>query len=141
MGGAVVSAFLVSPFHINVLVTWAGMARGSMQRGYYWQGRRRYFAGDLERIASVLFAENVRSVNRRYRQADPAHGFTFRPEHAAALRCGPVQIIKACHCLAYQSCETDDWDETEAAAILRGIEESAVRSLPGYDAAAWELRP
>lgn len=134
------SAFLVSPFHINALVTWAGLARGTMQRSYYWQGRRRYFAGDLDRVASVLFAEHVRSVNRRYRQADPAHGFAFRPEHAAALRLSPVAVIKACHCLAYQSCETDDWEDTEAFAILRGIEDCAVRALPGYELAAWELK-
>ena len=127
------SAYVVSEYHINALVTYAAFAR----IGYYWQGKRREVQGDQRRVASVLHAENVRSVNARYSIADPAHGHEYRIELA---NLSDIGAIKACHGLAYQSCETDDWEETEAAAILRAIEASAVRKLPGYDEAAWELR-
>ena len=127
------SAYVVSAYHINALVTYANLER----IGYFWQGKRRDVREDPRRIASVLYAENVRSVNARYNDAAPAHGHEYRIELSHLSHIG---AIKACHCLAYQSCETDDWEETEAAAILRAIEASAVRKLPGYDEAAWELR-
>ena len=50
-----------------------------------------------------------------------------------------VQVIEACHGLAYQSCEAEEWEQSEACAIIQAIEAAAVRSLPGYEAAAWHL--
>lgn len=135
------SAFVVSDLHINVLVSWAGRVRGSIQRSYYWQGRRIPFAGDESRVAQVLYDENARSVDARYRESTPPRVFPFRFEHGRAASATAVAIIKMAHCLAYQSCETDDWESTEAFAILRGIEDFAMRALPGYDEAPWELRP
>lgn len=126
------SAYVVSEYHINALVTYAAFAR----IGYYWQGKRREVQGDQRRVASVLHAENVRSVNARYSMADPAHGHEYRIELA---NLSDIGAIKACHGLAYQSCETDDWGDTEAYAILQAIEGWAVRQLPEYADAEWEL--
>lgn len=130
------SAYQVSDYHINVLITWAAhnFKRGKIS--YYWQGKHRYITDEAKRCASVLFAQNVRSVNYRYNDSEPAHGFIYRTEHA---RITPVQIIKACHCLEYQSCETPDWQDTEAHAIIKAIIAAAVRQLDGYDEADWSL--
>jgi hypothetical protein len=136
------SAFIVSDYHINALVTWAANRHAFNAVTYYWAGRSRDVRSDPQRIANVLYAENVRSVNARYDDAEPAHGFNYvgtGRTGLSAYRLSPVQIIKACHCLAYQSCETSDWEDTEAFAILRGIEDAAVRSLAGYDEADWCL--
>lgn len=131
------SAYVVHPYHINALVSWAGLQ--AIQFRYRWRGAWLPVAGDEQRIAEVLWRENVRSVNHLYREDEPADGFFFR--FVAPALHSPVQIIKACHCLAYQSCECDDWPETEARAILDAIEAHAVRRLPGYDAARWRLMP
>lgn len=135
------SAYQVTDLHINALVTWAITRPGdSMGTNYFWEGAGRYInKGTAPRIASVLFAQNVRSVNARYQDSDPAHGFKFAPALGLLSYLSAVQIIKACHCLEYQSCETDDYESTEACAILRGIVKRACAALPGYDAALWGM--
>lgn len=133
------SAFLVNDFHINALVSWAADKAGPNIVSYYWGGRRRNIRGDEARIASVLWAENVRSVNSRYNECDQAHGFRFKRE-PRAYEMQPGVILGALHCLEYQSCESSDWDQSEAFAIIRGIERAAIRMVKGYEG-AWELRP
>lgn len=128
------SAYVVSDAHIRALITWAAMHRVS----YYWQDARREVRGDAPRTASVLYAENVRSVNARYNDCESAHGFRYSFS-AADIRREPVAILKACHGYMYQACEASGWEESEAHAIIRAIEGAAVRSLPGYDAAQWEI--
>jgi hypothetical protein len=49
-----------------------------------------------------------------------------------------VHILKMCACLAYQSCETDDWDKTKAYELLQMIKDAAIRKLPGYEDAPWD---
>lgn len=131
------SAFLVPAYHINALVSWAAGKHGSNAVSYYWGGKHREVRNDEARIASVLYAENVRSVNARYQEHDPAHGFKFK---RVPNLLNPVDVIKACHGYSYQACEADDWEQSEAFAIIKGIERSAVRSLPGYaESDAWVL--
>lgn len=132
------SAFVVSDYHINVIVSWAERMHGNDAVTYYWNGRSRDVRQDAKRIASVLYAENVRSVNTRYEGCDSPNGFRYK--RIAYLNITPVQIIKACHCLTYQSCETRDWPETEAFAVLGAITQRAIRMMDGYDEADWELR-
>lgn len=131
------SAYLVPDFHINAIVSWAGSRNGINTATYYWAGKRRDIRNDEARIASVLFAQNVRSVNYRYREAEPAHGFKFK---RVVNVLNPIDVIKGCHGYAYQACETDDWEQTEAFAIIMGIERAAIQALPGYDESrAWCL--
>jgi hypothetical protein len=129
------SAYLVPAYHINALVSWAAGKHGSNAVSYYWGDKHREVRNDAARVASVLFAENVRSVNSRYKEHDTAHGFKFKP---VPNLLNPIDVIKACHGYSYQACETEDWEQSEAFAIIKGIERSAIRSLPGYeDSLAW----
>jgi hypothetical protein len=133
------SAYVVHPHHIRALVTWAG----ARNLTYYLPGTgHRAIAGDEDRVAQVLYAENVRSVAHRYRDFTPDdRPFVFRFERDAVLELSPIAVVKACHCLAYQSCEHDEWGTSEAKRIVDAIEARAVRLVPGYDAARWELVP
>lgn len=134
------SAYVVDPFHINGLVTWAAMHHGNDKVSYFWEGRWRDIQGDEARVASVLYAENVRSVNSRYEESTSGHGFKFKEVLGAVMHHTPVEIIKACRCYSYQACETDDWKASEAFAIIEAIVESAIEHMPGYAAAEWGLR-
>ena len=129
------SAYLVPDYHINALVSWAAGRHGSNAVSYYWGGKHREVRNDEKRIASVLYAENVRSVNARYRGADPAHGFVFK---RVANVLNPIDVIKGCHGYGYQACEAEGYEESEAFAIVAAIAQSAIRSLPGYEESnAW----
>lgn len=129
------SAYLVPQYHINALTSWAANRHGSNAVSYYWAGKRREVRNDERRVASVLFAENVRSVNSRYQEADPAHGFAFQ---RVVNVLNPIDVIKGCHGYSHQACEAEGWEESEAFAIIAGIEQSAIRALPGYeDSNAW----
>lgn len=99
-------------------------------------------------VANILREENIRSVQHRYPDVDidelpgdyalgliqiTAKGLANTRDYP------PMIIIKACHCVNYQSCETDDWKDTPACALLQKIEAAAVRRLPGYDDAPWGM--
>ena len=141
------SAFVVNPSHICALVHWSvtpkpghypGAGRAPLR--YYWNGSSHQISGNEQRVASVLHAANVRSVNARYQDNISADGFKYRAPTSSKLRnLSPIQILKANHCYAYQACETDDWQQSEAFAIIAAIEQEAICTLPGYDAADYEL--
>jgi hypothetical protein len=94
---------------------------------------------DRQRIGQVLTDENVRSVNARY-----GAGSEDPREYVHSLwqvrELQPVEVLKALHGLNYQSCEAEGYFDTEAYAIIRGIESCAMRQLPGYDEAeTWSI--
>lgn len=148
------SAFIVSEAHIQALVTFAAYGRDAplayMRGDRYPEMNLRVGVkgeGREDALGRVLWRENVRSVKARYSGCaddrlpgpqptpDP-ESFSWRP---TTRTISPVQALKACACLAYQSCETDDWEETEAFRALKVIEEVAIADLPGYDEAQWEI--
>lgn len=139
------SAFVVSHTHINALVSYAVDARISY---YSRQAETRIpiTANNAEAIGQILLDENMRSVCARYPDCGPenapgsigesVNAYTFK-----RFRCPitAVEAIKACHCLSYQSCETDDWEQSIAHAILDAIQSHATHHVPGYDAAPWGI--
>jgi hypothetical protein len=101
-----------------------------------------------QEIGRILWAENWRSLNARYpdtktdRAGAPGNtdetprDYRFRtPQRPIEA----VKVIKAAHCLSYQSCETEDYYETFAAKLLQAIERNALYHLPGYEDAPWGL--
>jgi len=131
------SAFIVCDEHISAMLQAVNLSRHAGDgASYRWNGEARYFGGNTRDIGQKLVDENYRSVNYRYDEAHKPHTFTFKltKEHS------PAGIIKACDCYNYQSCETPDWRESEAHAIMRALRERAIRFLPGYDEAPWAIR-
>jgi hypothetical protein len=99
--------------------------------------------------ADTLYRENVRSVSYRY----PNSGRDDLPGPIADagfvdvtnrdlcnggyISIKAVSVLKSCDCLEYQSCETPDYKQSVAYALLSAIRRAAIRSLPGYDDAPW----
>lgn len=150
------SAFVCSSDHINLLVS-AGVG---FEASYLWEGRRHYIKPDPQAIAAKLYKANVESVNYRYGDNEPTDGFEYQPwgqdperevfligGHGLQKTYAPpilsnvtaVSILKQCDCFDYQACEVDGYESTEAAAIINGIREAAIRNLPGYDNAPWGI--
>jgi hypothetical protein len=132
------SAYLVSHRHIAALVKFGAL--------------RSYDMDSLRAQAECLARECVSSVSYRYPTVplDDLPGpsqdsIADRPEftHAdfyAAPRLTPVECLKACACLEYQSCEHPGWDTSQACGELEKIRRAAIRALPGYDSAqGWDL--
>ena len=112
---------------------------------------RRGMSLDLERrpqtaadfYANLLFNENVRSVKHRYPESDSLPGpidlpgKIIMPLIRPISDADPIQILKTLDSLEYQSCETEDWEETPACMLVNAIRKAAVHDLPGYEEAEW----
>lgn len=110
--------------------------------------------GQLTRdgLGSILMRENIRSV--RYRYGDDGHRIYWGEDHGMDAvppddlpgptdqsrvwnyrfrmihqELDPAWVVSCADCLEYQSCETPDYRDTLAYAVLQGIRESAVRAL------------
>lgn len=129
------SAFVVSNEHINALVNFG---IGANYFDPVTKCTESITRSTAERVGQILWDENQRSVNYRYHDTEHAPVFKFRPNGYGHFMTA-VQIIKLCHGLDYQSCETDDWPQTVAHSILRAIECHAIYALPGYEAADWSI--
>ena len=129
------SAYIVGNIHISAMLQAATTRNAGYCGGYYWNGEARDFSGHIQEIGQKLVDENYRSVNCRYDENAPPDIFCNAPLRAYTV----VEVIKACQCYEYQSCETEDWEETEAYAIVQALGARAIRMLPGYDAAQWNI--
>jgi len=142
------SAFVVSHDHIDALLTFVRYGDQDLQErlGYYANLGR---AADLSDIGRILLKECERSVAHRYPDGDlpgkdgehhDTYYFkTFSPLLSMARDKKVAWVVKACHCFDYQSCETDDYEESVAHKIIRAIEARAVTQLTDYDDAPWEI--
>lgn len=126
------SAFVVSDKHIDALLTWVintpdyGVPRKLA-------GMTVYDQPDL--IGQILVDANNNSVNARYgRDQKAEYRFSRFPR---TLK--PVEVIKACDCLEYQSCEYEGWKASRARKMLNDIREGAINALEGMEQAAWEI--
>jgi hypothetical protein len=149
------SAFVVDDAAIDVILDCLRAAVN--QRPYfsrlYWRdgdGRPQFFqredardAGKLTAIGRMLLAQNARSVGVRYREGENpcALLYTYRatgrevylrpmPESFKGPAIVANAALKNIACYEYQSCESNDWEDTEAfrfcAALKDRIAEIAV---------------
>lgn len=145
------SAFVVSHDHIDALLTFAKDKHMQSQLGYFVDPVAANPC-DWTTIGRVLLAENERSVCTRYPDCVPgdclgkigeeAIGYRFRrfePFMHMAHNKKCVWIIKGCQCLDYQSCETDDWEQSIAWRIVNAIQDKAISSMLEYSDAPWEI--
>ena len=125
------SAFIVSSDHISALVSWAAANRVGVHTNPMW-----FVVDNKIATCNMLLSENVKSVNWRYRENEPVIPVEYTPP---ANPPSAVQVIKLCHCLAYQSCEHEAWEISLAKKILDAVIQTAIYKLPGYEAAHWSI--
>ena len=128
------SAFICSDKHIGALVRWASEHKVTAYHGV--PGRTYEVRGNEQDIGDILFQENVKSVNYRYKEDDPVEPFIY-PEDCPHL--SAVEIYKLAQSLEYQSCEHPEWNASLAKEIVRSIQSEAVHRTPGYEFAKWSI--
>lgn len=151
------SAYICNPKHFAVLGHFAAQrplgARNVDEEWLSHKLKNSEILGitDLEYadlIANILYQENIRSVLYRYKHCDlqSAPGPIDKPEvisvddwRRSELKRTPVEILAACEGLEYQSCETEDYEDSIAYKILTAIRLAAITQLPGYDEAEWSI--
>ena len=129
------SAFICSHQHINAIIRWASRHKLTM---YYGNPSRRWrVAGNEQATAELLYSENVASFNHRYLDHKSNNSGIVYDAFAPDLQA--IEVIKACNCLNYQSCEHPGWEASLACQLLTKIQDAAVNNLPGYEAARWHI--
>lgn len=163
------SAYIVSKEHITYLVQSALALSNAPRRSSHafrwsyadpcrpggWE-HAEICCGDYDKaaeVANLIWQENIKSVSHRYPGESsgtlpgPIGGsFVVEPSDFAAYfeYPDPVQVLKSCDCLEYQSCEHPDWHASQALAFLDTLRKLAWTSLPSYDSKTWgapEVRP
>jgi len=126
---------------------------------YLVAAMRRYEVATWEPVSDeergqALWDENRMSVEARYpdtvghpEDMPGPVGESFRFNEAdvgewCSHRFDPVQVVKACQCYEYQSCEHDGWNaragrSSRAKGWIESLTAHAIGVLPGYDEAEW----
>lgn len=136
------SAFTVSPETIDLIISYANQHVGDIYIKTE-DGSIRYDFKDkkvCQEVAQILMDENNRSVNYRYREQSQAIKINLKLSFVGPAKV--ISVIKCCDCLEYQSCETDNYEETLAYKFLQVIRKDAVKKIlnrNGYEDAPWGL--
>lgn len=134
------SAFIVGKPHLDHLIRVAldGPAGHHPNWHTYWYDgdQVQSVRDNPDAAGQILWAENVRSVNARYQEDTEIEPYTYqRP----GRRLSAVEALKALDCYEYQSCEHPGWPSSSAHALCQALRKRLIATLPGYDAAAWEI--
>lgn len=116
------SAFLVSNGHIDVLIN------AIAQYGITPKDARRL---DYRALGQLLWNENIRSVDHRYRESNPQDRYVL---HTTEGDLDPLAVLKAVDCYVYQSCEHPEWENSDAHTWMTRLREAIYTATPGYRA-------
>lgn len=128
------SAYIMNDDEINYIVSYFIDPSHSIDGGAWLHIGDEYnylTSKNSAEVAKILQAENVRSVNNRYGDDTPN---TYEFEYIPAARKRPVgNIIGALDCLEYQSCETDDYHQSNAYEIMQGLRKHLLKTIAEKD--------
>lgn len=147
------SAFLCDAYHIGRMAAYIAQDRDSQGfNGFHLKEGDTDEHGPL--IAQHLAAANLASVRQRYPDSgnelpgpieveDDTHYLLLcRQASRRLIHYMPaVDMLKACDCWEYQSCEAEGWETSKGAFWCNAIRKTAIGKLPGYpEADGWTLR-
>jgi hypothetical protein len=81
--------------------------------------------GNEQDFVDLLVAENVISVNYRYKEKTEPH-IVIYDEFETDPESDPDKVIRLCETLEYQSCEHPEWDDTVAYRTLLAVKSVAL---------------
>lgn len=134
------SAFIVTNDHINALVT-AHLASANELHSMSQT--------EKNSIGQMLLNENFRSVNTRYCEATQVPSFVFTPVYsyiprrsgglATRVELTPVALLKLLDSYEYQSCETNDFETTDAYKFCKSLRNMLISQLSNYEDSPWTI--
>jgi hypothetical protein len=136
------SAFIVHPEHINVLI-WAGQhhLRGGARLRWVFGNPTDLAELTAENATSVgrmLLEENTASVNHLHRKHhDINTSYTYhQPRHTGWSL---PELLNALHCYQHQAGEHPSWETGQAHAFCQALQHRLIHLLPGYADAPWAI--
>lgn len=128
------SAYIMNDDEINTIVSYFIDPNHGLDGGAWLHIGDSYdyiTAENAAKVAVILKAENVRSVNAKYRE-NQASAYVFEYDRSARKR--PMgNIIGAMECYEYQACEAEDWDKSNALEIIQGLRKHLLKTLAEGD--------
>ena len=90
-------------------------------------------------LGDIILQENIRSVQARYKDNE---GADLQYHHRQWSACAQgnaniFQALKNIDCIHYQSCETDDYEQSASYHILEALKKLLLCAHPEYVAAKW----
>lgn len=128
------SAYVMACEDIAPIVEFAVQHNLTYRDGHHW---RKADKATADALGQLLLNENVRSVNYRYRENEPAPVYAHVAPNRLARRVRTgrdvdaflAAVADAAGCLDYQSCETDDWTKSDAFAFLASVNAKLARMM------------
>lgn len=93
----------------------------------------------LAKQATMLWNENRKSINSRYREEEPLD-LEVTPEdikNTVWSHYDSLQVINSARCLNYQSCEHEGWEASDANQFLQRLIMDQIYKIRGYDQCKW----
>ncbi len=87
---------------------------------------------------ATLHAANVAAMSERYsdENSEPTPVVT-KAEALRMPRVEAIALLKSMDCYEYQACDWNGYDQSEARKVVEAARRKTIRTLAGYDAAAW----
>ena len=128
------SAYIVSDNQINVIVSWFMDYRKDNQLWYELNGQYGYMDNEVAPVvAQVLYSQNVHSVNDRYTEQTGDESYKFKPITNAKQAYSLAEIAGAIDGLEYQSCESDDYHQTDAYKLITSMRKHLLKKVQERD--------
>ena len=133
------SAFIVEPKTINLIVTWLDY---EFRKDPYLERIAKEYQADVvsagwqQWLAEQMYLLNVQAVDQRYSEQNEVSAFVYSPFYPSVR----VAAFKSLQCWLYQ-CTEGTVPETWLYKFMRELEEQLaikiVMALPSYDEADW----
>ena len=90
-----------------------------------------------DNVGQMLWEQNYRSVNYRYDEYVPTPRYTFAIVPREEMNV--LDAISLTMSYEYQSCETPDWERTEAHEFAEALIRMLIHAIPGMATAKWSI--
>ena len=136
------SAFIVHPEHINVLL-WAGLQHVGHSGPLRWAFAnpteiQELHPANASHVGQMLLEENIASVNHLYNESrDVSADYTYR--HPLQSGWSIPELLNALHCYQHQACEHPCWASSQAHAFCDALQQRLIHRLPGYTDGPWAI--
>lgn len=151
------SAYLVEPQHITEIVKWASNPQQGNLSHVYNQITKREIDCDAESLIEILSLANIESLVARYGEQAEVEYEGYEDKCKSILKYSTDgasvslltgvgscdlkadDIYNMVRCLEYQSCEVDNWVETDAYWLLNAIRDMAGSKMSKDANVSWSF--